>query len=492
MGTDAHSVTLPATHDPQTAPSAGDAGMQQPAWYTPRRLMVFFCLITFLVYMDVGVIASNGVNGSMRTKDNPQGSGIQGDFNLSYFQDGVLPAVFMVGLMVASIILTDLTAYFNAYRLIGAGMLVWALGALGSGLSQGFWSLLVARVVVGAGEASTITLSFPFIDDVAPAASKARWFGLLAVFPSVGVAIGYVYGGLVSGALGWRACFLIEAGLAVPIILWTLFAPAVTLRSSLGVMRSAATATGKDGWRQRLGYSLRHLWGDLKVLHRHPVFLYNNWGNVPHQAAVGAFTYWGPKAAKEVFGKPSSQVDVAIAAVTITAAILGTLGGGVLLDKLGSTIRNGMLINLASATLALACCAVAFIVVQGFALFCVVFGLGLLVTFMAIAATYAISMWSIPPPQRPASQAIMIVTMHLFGDVPSPPVVGAIQGAVHNWRLTLSVLSSVLVISVLLYIAGVHASKTATDYRMQESEQEVTRGCDDVPRTDHQSMMNAC
>lgn len=48
-----------------------------PSWYTPERLLGIFCWITFLVYLDRGVIACNGVNGSARTVDQPQGTGIQ-------------------------------------------------------------------------------------------------------------------------------------------------------------------------------------------------------------------------------------------------------------------------------------------------------------------------------------------------------------------------------------------------------------------------------
>lgn len=44
---------------------------------------------------------------------------MQGDFNLSYFADGILPAAFMIGLMGTSALLTSLTAHFNAFRLIG-------------------------------------------------------------------------------------------------------------------------------------------------------------------------------------------------------------------------------------------------------------------------------------------------------------------------------------------------------------------------------------
>ena len=33
-----------------------------PNWYTPSRLLGLFCWVTFLVYLDRGLLASNGVN----------------------------------------------------------------------------------------------------------------------------------------------------------------------------------------------------------------------------------------------------------------------------------------------------------------------------------------------------------------------------------------------------------------------------------------------
>ena len=47
--------------DPEVEPLTGmTAG--QPAWYTPKRLLALFCWLTFLIYLDQGVVASNGVN----------------------------------------------------------------------------------------------------------------------------------------------------------------------------------------------------------------------------------------------------------------------------------------------------------------------------------------------------------------------------------------------------------------------------------------------
>ena len=43
-----------------------------------------------------GLISSNGVNGSPVSETSPKGSGIQGTFALTYFEDGLIPAAFMV------------------------------------------------------------------------------------------------------------------------------------------------------------------------------------------------------------------------------------------------------------------------------------------------------------------------------------------------------------------------------------------------------------
>ena len=56
---------------------------------------------------------------------------------------------------------------------------MWALGSVGCALAPRFWVLILCRIVMGAGEASIITLSNPFIDDVAPPAQKTLWFGIL-------------------------------------------------------------------------------------------------------------------------------------------------------------------------------------------------------------------------------------------------------------------------------------------------------------------------
>ena len=69
----------------------------------------------------------------------------------------------------------------------------------------------------------------PFIDDVAPPAQKTLWFAVLYLFPTVGIAAGYIFGGLVGPALGWPAPFFIQASVQNTITFCRQLSPCGTL-----------------------------------------------------------------------------------------------------------------------------------------------------------------------------------------------------------------------------------------------------------------------
>ncbi|KAJ4897305.1 Peroxidase 70 [Raphanus sativus] len=81
--------------------------------FAGQTFVMILCIVNLINYMDRGVIASNGVNGSSTPCDSKglcsAGTGIQGEFRLSNFQDGLLSSAFMVGLLVASPIFAALS-----------------------------------------------------------------------------------------------------------------------------------------------------------------------------------------------------------------------------------------------------------------------------------------------------------------------------------------------------------------------------------------------
>ncbi|XP_015166267.1 probable sphingolipid transporter spinster homolog 2 isoform X1 [Solanum tuberosum] len=344
----------------------------QPSWFTAKRLLAIFCIINLLNYVDRGAIASNGVNGkrSECTKSGTcsSGSGIQGDFDLNNFQDGVISSAFMVGLLLASPIFASLAKSVNPFRLIGVGLTVWTFATAGCGLSINFWSITICRMMVGVGEASFISLAAPFIDDNAPVDQKTAWLGIFYMCIPTGIAVGYVYGGLVGSLLNWRWAFGIEALLMLPFAILGFvmkplqlkgFSHTGSKRPSTSVQTScteAVTSPCQDGSSQTRNDSMdgsksapgilnqfTRFWMDMKVLLLDKVYVVNILGYIAYNFVIGAYSYWGPKAGYYIYHM--NNADLMFGGVTIICGIFGTLAGGFILDRMTNTISNAFKVD---------------------------------------------------------------------------------------------------------------------------------------------------
>ena len=143
----------------------------------------------------------------------------------------------------------------------------------------------------------------------------------------------------------------------------------------------------------------------------------------------------------------------------------GTLAGGLLLDRMGSSLRNALGVCAAGLACGGVLVIAAFALAPTFPAFCLVLAAGEVFMFSSAAPSNAVIMWSVPAGLRPFATSISVVAMHLLGDVPSPPLLGWMQQHLGNWRLTMSLLSLLLLAGAGAYAAGVLYSRTAIDYR---------------------------
>eukprot|EP00951_Prasinocladus_malaysianus_P028243 scaffold256547_cov25-Prasinocladus_malaysianus.AAC.2 len=98
----------------------------------------------------------------------------------------------------------EASKHYNAMRLIGVGLAIWTSAVVICAASPGFYTLLISRALMGAGEASFLALTAPFIDDVAPPKSKTVWFAMFYMTNTAGFALGYMVGGILGPVVGWR------------------------------------------------------------------------------------------------------------------------------------------------------------------------------------------------------------------------------------------------------------------------------------------------
>ncbi|XP_020234032.1 probable sphingolipid transporter spinster homolog 2 [Cajanus cajan] len=477
------------------------------SWFTPKRLLAIFCVINLLNYVDRGAIASNGVNGSRGTCTEggtcTSGSGIQGDFNLNNFEDGVLSSAFMVGLLVASPIFASLAKSVNPFRLIGVGLSVWTLATLCCGFSFNFWSISICRMLVGVGEASFISLAAPFIDDNAPVTQKTAWLAIFYMCIPSGYALGYVYGGLVGSHFGWRYAFWVESLLMLPFAISGFFMKPLQLRGfvssdsekaltpetivsgvqvmeasngkdeSMSLKAELRDKSSNDHFKSKSATKIfekfSRFLNDVKALLLDKVYVVNVLGYISYNFVVGAYSYWGPKAGYNIYHM--TDADLIFGGITIVCGIVGTLAGGFVLDYMNNTLSNAFKLLSTTTFIGAAFCLGAFLFRSMYG-FLALFSIGELLIFATQGPVNYVCLHCVKPSLRPLSMAMSTVAIHIFGDVPSSPLVGVLQDSINNWRMTTLILTTILFLAAGIWFIGIFLHSVDRFY--EDSERQVS------------------
>jgi len=170
------------------------------------RIVTLLTLAAFINYVDRGNLATAGPL-------------IQGQLGLSNTQLGLLLSAFFWSYVPGQLPAGWLAERLDARRLLAAGLALWALATVLTGLAEGFLTLLIVRVMLGAGEAVMFPASFKILAREVLEEQRGRANGLLAAGLSFGSAFGTLFGGLLMAWLGWRAVFILF-GCASLVWLW--------------------------------------------------------------------------------------------------------------------------------------------------------------------------------------------------------------------------------------------------------------------------------
>src|SRR5215831_16210568 len=96
--------------------------------------------------------------------------------------------------------------------ILAAGVGLWSLLTIGSGLAWSFWSLFVMRLGVGVGEASCAPTASSLIGDLVPAERRARAMSVFMIGLPLGLALSFLVSGTIAERHSWQAAFFV-AGL---------------------------------------------------------------------------------------------------------------------------------------------------------------------------------------------------------------------------------------------------------------------------------------
>jgi EmrB/QacA subfamily drug resistance transporter len=232
-----------------------------------------------------------------------------------------LLTAFLLSASVLTPLLGKLGDQHGKERLLVISLGIFLLGSVGGIFAPNIGTLIVCRVVQGAG-AAVFPLSFAIINDEFPQDRKATAIGIVSSVFAIGGSVGLVLSGVIVDNASWRWLFIVGAiGVALAIVLVHLFVPespvktpsrldipgAVLLSGALISLLVALTEGESWGWTSAPVLSLFAAsavlgvaWGlvelrvpepmvDMRMLAHRPVLLTNLIALVSGFAMLGSF-----------------------------------------------------------------------------------------------------------------------------------------------------------------------------------------------------------
>jgi MFS transporter, Spinster family, sphingosine-1-phosphate transporter len=420
---------------------------------SPRAILALLTGLNFLNYIDRAVIAA--VLKPMKD-----------ELQLSNFEAGLLNSAFLIGYFVTSPLFGARADKAARKGLIALGVVIWSLATVASGLAWGFWSLLIARVVVGVGEASYAVLAPTIIDDVTPADRKGRALAVFYLAIPLGYALGYLIGGFVAKRaddLGWRAAFLWTGGPGIVIAL-----------SCLWIDEPA----------RKLADAKTRLIDGLREIAEIPLFRRAVLGYSAYTAAVGAFSYWAPTFLLERFPRPVDASEAAngmfgswldeesanfwFGIVLVAAGAIATFVGGQWADRglrrvppPAADAPYDAPEHRSAVNVLLRICGIGMLIATPFAVLCFLmptpggfFALAFaaeLGLFLGNSPINAALLRSVPLERRASAMAAAIFSIHLFGDLWSAAALGLLRDYLSSSELAMMALPLTFALAAFLW-----------------------------------------
>src|SRR5437762_2547875 len=253
---------------------------------------------------------------------------VKTELSLTDFQLGVLANAFLIAYFITSPVFGALGDRMSRTRLMAAGVSAWSIATAAGGLTRSFAQLLLARAGVGIGEAAYATISPALLSDYFPLKQRGRAFAVFYVAIPVGSAVGFLLGGALEHAFGWRAAFYAVGlpGLAMALLALTAPDPArgAAERGALPAVAEPVLATVR-GFCRNLAYVGTVL------------------GYAAYSFALGGLGFWMVTFLERVRGVELSRADFMVGSVTVLAGLTGTFAGGFLGDRMSAKMKHGQL-----------------------------------------------------------------------------------------------------------------------------------------------------
>jgi len=359
---------------------------------------------------------------------------VKSEFHVSDERIGALTTWFFITYVIAAPLTGWLGDHFPRKPLIVIGAIFWSGTNLFTAMVHNFDGLLVRHAALGIGEASFGIYAPALLADFYGPEARNRALTIFNIAIPVGAAMGYSLGSFIAESHGWRSAFYLSAipGLVIAVVI-------------LFVMREPAR-----------GETDRHQKGDRKAavtdLLKNPAYLTATMGYAMTTFTIGGISAWIPTFLQRVAGMSATKAGFTVGAITAVTGLLGTAIGGIWAQRWIRTDHRALYWV----------CAIGPALCVPFALLCF-FGprvtmlpalaLAELTLFLGSGPVNTAIVNAVSARVRSTALAGQLLLIHLFGDVPSPRIIGFVSDR-SNLRIGLGVTVFALVASSAFQFYG--------------------------------------
>jgi MFS transporter, Spinster family, sphingosine-1-phosphate transporter len=360
------------------------------------------------------------------------------DLSLSDGRGGALQSIFIVVYAAVSPAIGWMGDRGTRLRLAAFGVVLWSAATFGSGLAPTFAWLLVARALVGVGEASYAVVTPSVIADLYPPGRRGRALGLFYSAIPLGTAMGYMLGGWIGSHYGWRWAFFLAGG------------PGLLLAFALLLIREPPRGRFDVNRPESVPLSLAASW---RALRQRPSYLYNTAAQTIYTFAMGGLATWMPTYFVRERHLSLENATFIFGLVLVSAGFLGTLVGGQVSDRLSRRFPAAPFVFSGFALVASIPFTLAATLSPSPAIFWPAMFVTLLLLFLNTGPLNAAMANVLPADLRARGFALYTVAIHFLGDALSPTLIGVTSDAI-GLRIPILMSGLMLAIAGLVLLVG--------------------------------------
>jgi predicted MFS family arabinose efflux permease len=361
--------------------------------------------------------------------------------SLSDGQAGSLQSAFILVYALVCPVAGWLGDRMSRLRIAALGVAVWSIATFASGLATTFAWLLLARAMVGIGEATYTVVTPSLLSDHYPPSRRARALSIFYAAMPFGIFLGYLLGGQIGAHYGWRPAFFIAGG------------PGLLCALALFLLRDPPRGRfdGQANLDKKLPYA-----AFMRVLRQRPSYFYNVAAQTIFSFTMGGLGVWMPTYFVRERHLSVASASTIFGVLLLCTGFVGTLLGGPIGDRLAVRHR-GAHFTFSGLTLLAALPFTALAVLSpNPAIYWPAMGATLFCLFLNYGPLNAAMVNILPSSARARGVGLHTTTIHLFGDACSPFLIGMASDAI-GLRIPVLCTGLMVGLSGIILLLGRHA-----------------------------------